>query len=312
VETSLLVGFGGSHPPAAAAQLPIRQSNMPSRYRLSSLVYDLVSDLEAMCADPQLFDMLDWDDPRTSRSLLKFSPESILRKSAYAFLFEWFRRDLRKNPEAWLETERCNALCSDFKFYGVAIPPFSTYCRRRHIQEPEDEDDALEAWTLDHESAFLELFRYYSKEAEHILFLNRHFLLSFHASLAEFLRTSAGKKQIPALPIPRVTIPRWVKRAIYFRDSGRCVFCNTDLSGLLDIESDEHYDHIVALASGGVNDPTNIQLACRRCNLKKYKKAASNFFYPEWWKDKAAEPERSSGRLEARSVSSRALVARRR
>jgi hypothetical protein len=102
VETSLLVGFGGSHPPAAAAQLPIRQSNMPSRYRLSSLVYDLVSDLEAMSADPQLFDMLDWDDPRTSRSLLKFSPESILRKSAYAFLFEWFRRDLRGQVQGHL------------------------------------------------------------------------------------------------------------------------------------------------------------------------------------------------------------------
>src|SRR5437899_11958549 len=108
--------------------------------------------------------MQDWCDQRTSRYLLKFSPESILRQSAYAFLFEWFRRDLRKNPEDWLETERCNALCSDFKFYGVAIPSFSTYCSRRHIKQPEDEDDALEAWALDHDSAFLELFRYYSKE----------------------------------------------------------------------------------------------------------------------------------------------------
>lgn len=33
-----------------------------------------------------------------------------------------------------------------------------------------------------------------------------------------------------------------------------------------------HRDHIVALANGGTNDILNIQLLCRRCNLKKHAK----------------------------------------
>jgi hypothetical protein len=270
---------------------------MPSQYRLSSLVYELVSDLEAMSGDPYVFDMLDWSQPLTSHALLRFSRDSILRKCAYSFLVEEFRRDLRKNPEHWLETDRCDALCSDFKFYAVEIPSFPAYRKRWRIQDPEDEDDALEAWTQDHESAFLSLFRYYSREAEHILFLNRHFLLSFHSSLAEFLRVSVGKGRTPSIPIPRVTIPAWVKRAVFFRDAGRCALCNTDLSGLLDIEKDEHYDHMVALASGGVNDPTNIQLTCRRYNLKKHKNAASSFLYREWWKNEEAEERFSRRRV---------------
>ncbi len=127
-----------------------------------------------------------------SHALLTFSRDSILRRYAYSFLVEEFRRDLRKNPDNWLETNKCEVLCHDFKFYEVEIPSFPAYRKRWRIQDPEDEDDALEAWTLDHEPAFLSLFHQYWKEAEHILFLNRHFLLSFHSSLAEFLKASTG------------------------------------------------------------------------------------------------------------------------
>jgi 5-methylcytosine-specific restriction endonuclease McrA len=67
----------------------------------------------------------------------------------------------------------------------------------------------------------------------------------------------------------RVHIPEWVKRAVYFRDRGRCVFCRQDLSGLVKIHSNKHYDHVVSLADGGLNDVTNIQLLCEGCNIKK-------------------------------------------
>jgi len=40
--------------------------------------------------------------------------------------------------------------------------------------------------------------------------------------LAHFLKASTGKAGIPMIPIPRATIPRWVKRAVFFRDAGHC------------------------------------------------------------------------------------------
>jgi len=61
-----------------------------------------------------------------------------------------------------------------------------------------------------------------------------------------------------------------------------------DLSGIVDLQKEEHFDHRVPLAVGGVNDPTNIQLCCKGCNLRKSKKVGSNFSYPEWWSDEKA------------------------
>jgi 5-methylcytosine-specific restriction endonuclease McrA len=84
----------------------------------------------------------------------------------------------------------------------------------------------------------------------------------------------------------RVSIPSWARRAVFFRDRGLCVICASDLSGVLAIGSEENYDHIVPLASGGLNDVTNIQLLCRRCNAKKLAgDAATTSRYEAWYPD---------------------------
>ncbi|MEU4664190.1 HNH endonuclease signature motif containing protein [Micromonospora chalcea] len=67
--------------------------------------------------------------------------------------------------------------------------------------------------------------------------------------------------------------PVWARRAVFFRDHGRCAACGTDLSGLLDALPHEQFDHIIPLARGGLNDVTNLQLLCRRCNNKKSDRA---------------------------------------
>jgi len=43
----------------------------------------------------------------------------------------------------------------------------------------------------------------------------------------------------------------------------RCAACSTDL------RPGFHVDHILAVARGGSNDPSNLQLLCKTCNLKK-------------------------------------------
>ena len=69
--------------------------------------------------------------------------------------------------------------------------------------------------------------------------------------------------------LKRVGIPVWARRAVFFRDRGLCNTCRTDISGLVNIQSENHFDHIIPLALGGINDVTNLQLLCQKCNLSK-------------------------------------------
>lgn len=59
----------------------------------------------------------------------------------------------------------------------------------------------------------------------------------------------------------RVPLSPSLKREIYLRDGGRCRHCGSS--------SNLQYDHIIPLSWGGSNDPSNIQLLCAPCNLRK-------------------------------------------
>jgi hypothetical protein len=69
--------------------------------------------------------------------------------------------------------------------------------------------------------------------------------------------------------LDRRKVPEWARRAVFFRDQGHCTYCRRDLTGLLHAMTTDNYDHMVPLAEGGLNDITNIQLACIDCNSKK-------------------------------------------
>lgn len=84
--------------------------------------------------------------------------------------------------------------------------------------------------------------------------------------------------------LPRVRIPEWARRAVFFRDRGMCAACNKDISGVVSIASLKHFDHIVPLAEGGINDVTNIQLLCDGCNLSKGSRPlATSIRYEAWY-----------------------------
>ena len=53
--------------------------------------------------------------------------------------------------------------------------------------------------------------------------------------------------------------------------NGKCPCCKVDIT------KGFHRDHIKALACGGSNDITNIQLLCAKCNLQKGKKDSVEF-----------------------------------
>ncbi|MFO0429327.1 MAG: HNH endonuclease [Planctomyces sp.] len=60
---------------------------------------------------------------------------------------------------------------------------------------------------------------------------------------------------------PSRHIPRDVRQRVWTRYGGRCAECNAN--------DYLEYDHIIPVSKGGSNNDANVQLLCRRCNLKK-------------------------------------------
>ena len=170
-----------------------------------------------------------------------------------------------QNKKALLEIDRVGDL------FGMRQETFFDYLLNSEFTFIED---AYENFLL-LDSYFSDIVMMLSQEMFYVLFLNRDFLFRFNYWLAN----SNPYK------IKRSSIPVWVKRAVKYRDKGRCVICDKDLSGLLDIEDDNsvHYDHIISLNDNGLNDITNIQLMCHSCNLNKGDKSYTSTKYKYWY-----------------------------
>lgn len=158
------------------------------------------------------------------------------------------------DPISWIQ----QAIC---KYKGLDVSDV--------IEFTADTEEYLESYNqyieyLDkiEDGLFYEIIASIAIEVEYILFQNRDFLLRFNEQQAVAFEDKPRK---------RVYIPEWVKRAVLFRDKGCCVFCKKDLTGLYSLleDNEKHFDHIVSLNEGGINDVCNIQLSCQDCNLKK-------------------------------------------
>lgn len=60
----------------------------------------------------------------------------------------------------------------------------------------------------------------------------------------------------------RLAIPLSIRAKVAARESERCVYC-----GATDVRLE--YDHIFPVSRGGTNEPSNLVLACERCNRSK-------------------------------------------
>lgn len=236
-------------------------------YEMADLMTDLV-DVDSS------FDELAWDYPEVTGCLSKFSKTSLLGHFCFTHIRIFDLRECRKDPE----TIDVGSIHTAFQRYVIPYIPFEEFMRH-DSQQHEDEQDALYPWILDQEEAFTLLWERMTDEVFHLLFGNRSFLLSFNLRLAEF------RKKRGDAPSPRCSIPQWVRRAVYFRENGKCALCKKDLSGLIAIDPKQHYDHMVPLKTLGANDPCNIQLLCERCNLLKgASPARTSPIYDAWWK----------------------------
>ncbi|MEO8611766.1 MAG: HNH endonuclease [Chloroflexota bacterium] len=126
-----------------------------------------------------------------------------------------------------------------------------------------------------------------AKEVFHILFSDRKVLRNFGTHASYQILNSAPQfypnKFTDMGYLKRAKIPQWAKDAIFHRDKGRCVQCGSDLTRLINLRNGLHFDHITALAKGGMNDVTNLQLLCETCNLKKSDKTVTMHLNYESW-----------------------------
>jgi hypothetical protein len=107
-----------------------------------------------------------------------------------------------------------------------------------------------------------------------LLFRDRLFLIAFNRALAH----GNGRPRVR-----RLAVPHWLRRGVFYRDNGRCVTCARDLTGADILGDAVHFDHMVPIAVGGCNDPTNFQLLCDGCNRKKAVTTTTSDRYPLFW-----------------------------
>jgi hypothetical protein len=124
----------------------------------------------------------------------------------------------------------------------------------------------------------------------HLFMSNKEFLRDFNEYISECMESDINllmienPEQVDGGEIRRVSWPKWLERAIIFRDKGVCSICRKDVSGTLNLENKYAIDHIVPIANYGSNDPTNLQLLCWECNAIKSNKSSetNNIDIPLW------------------------------
>ncbi|MEV4457356.1 HNH endonuclease [Microbispora sp. NPDC049633] len=139
-----------------------------------------------------------------------------------------------------------------------------------------------------------ELLDRISEEVFFVMFGNRSFLANLHKLLAGYVQDAAYSEE-PEIQklfthtkagsrLRRTQIPVWAKRAVEFRDRGRCVYCQRQLGTLHTPINHANFDHIIPLAKGGLNDVTNLQLLCDDCNNeKRHKGLEPGRLYERWY-----------------------------
>lgn len=164
----------------------------------------------------------------------------------------------------------------------ITFNTYSIQIRKDDLFNKEETYDLVE----ENSEKFVALFSAMAEEAFHILFYNRNFLLEFNKLVAETIRETEYPSELITRKgrLKRTSFPQWVRTAIFHRDKGRCVYCNTDLTNLVNTINQKNFDHIVPLDMFGANDPCNIQLTCESCNKSKSGRSSSTSFrYMPWW-----------------------------
>lgn len=204
-------------------------------------------------------------------------------------------------PEALEELQPTRIPLEDAaQHYGIDIGSFVEWLESAGKSFADASGDDLYDWFQDlRMSGWLgDLSDRMARAVFFVVFQNRNLVCEFNQLVADHVAEvdmeQVEDKEVSALfsepgRLARVAPPRWVQRAVFHRERGHCALCHKDVSGILSVGELGHFDHIVALARGGLNDVTNIQLLCESCNRQKSAgHAITSTRYEPWYPD---EPE---------------------
>lgn len=206
------------------------------------------------------------------KTLLHHFIELIITQDLNDYLYTHIIDDLRQNIY-----NKINPISLYSSEYGIELLDLSG-----QVNEDNEfkNDESWQMWcdycyqSIPNE-IFEELIPKISIEVFEILFSNRIFLKNFNVLLSQKI------KEIPFCEDNSDILksdgvlhrckywPTWLKDALVFREKGKCAICSCDLSRLFNTDTKPNIDHIVPLALGGTNDPTNFQWICFECNNKK-------------------------------------------
>lgn len=257
--------------------------------------YAKVLDTILKDTEPYLRNLNNWHEDRETSLFLQAFPkwsvlhdlsEFVIRELAYEQIRDTELDSLVvKGGELWVDEA--------LRHHGFSPPGFRTWLSENNVSiDDVTEDHAGDYYDdLIESGPLAELFEQLTNEVFFLLFGNRSLL----ANLNHYTAAAMSHMELNELELEhqqfferkgvlrRAALPEWVRRAVYYRDRGRCVSCNCDLTGLVSLQSDDHFDHIIPLAASGLNDVTNIQLLCRTCNLKKGHRMTGTWNKYERW-----------------------------
>jgi hypothetical protein len=169
--------------------------------------------------------------------------------------------------------------CELFNAYNIQHTDLNFWLKTNDLDlNSISEENILDYYQqLKAEGALNRLCYIIAEEVFFLLFMNRNLLKLFNEILAKsYCKHKINKHK-------RVYIPKWVQKAVYLRDGGKCVKCNRDLTGTVNIPN-ANFDHIVPLNRFGFNDISNIQLLCSNCNNEKRDKPSyTENLYERWY-----------------------------
>lgn len=126
-------------------------------------------------------------------------------------------------------------------------------------------------------------------EVFNLLFSDRCFLIEFNKAVANEIKDLKVVDRPDILRkdgvLKRASYwPKWLERALFCREKGLCAICKTDLSSIYHTGGKLAIDHMVPLNLGGINDASNLQLICQKCNLEKLgDKIVTSNLHPTFW-----------------------------
>jgi hypothetical protein len=229
--------------------------------------------------EPELIVHLDPTDARFCKSLAKPYRWTLL----HLYIDEWYREFIKGFEEQY--NDMLDVVVTEYKAVLNSYEiPHTTFGLPSELDEKYD----LEANKILSYLRSLLPIKKIVNDTFQLLFGDREFLLHFNLITSQFVKNMKMVDYPEILAkdgmLKRVELPTWLKRGVFFRDRGRCIKCGKDLTGTIVTGEDLHYDHIVPIADGGANDPTNFQLLCKDCNLKKGKIEETSDWYPVYWK----------------------------